>query len=452
MKKIEKVSIADISFTLDSDAYVSLKQYLDSLYGYYDKDPDGSEIIADIEARIAELILNEQVYTKIVGKQLIDSIVAQLGTPEEIEEQADERAEGYAAPVSDPAIPRRLYRSREGRILGGVCSGMANFWDISVAWIRLAFLLPVILFIIAAPFDWEWVREFMMGWSWVFIVIYVVLWFAIPMAKTPRQKLESRGEKITPSSIRQNLQEGARTPGSKKAASVMAEILTVMGRVLLFFIKLIVAVIGFSLVIAAFSILIAMIVAAFNPATLAIGTVTALAGLTILTPLLFVLLLLFCVMIPLFVVGVALLSMVFGWKPGKVFFGVLLGLWLLGMIFFSVVAAGNARYLRDELRSGDIHIGWTPDWQGNRMQIKYHSNDGRKVVREVRDAFDEEGVESVDINVAEDSLVVIVKRQKDGSVGSDTLTIGGSGSGQAAVGVPTADGGTGRITIRRTDD
>ncbi len=32
MKKVEKVSIAEISFTLDNDAYVALKQYLDSLY------------------------------------------------------------------------------------------------------------------------------------------------------------------------------------------------------------------------------------------------------------------------------------------------------------------------------------------------------------------------------------------------------------------------------------
>ncbi len=440
MKKIEKVSIADISFTLDNDAYVSLRQYLDSLHSYYDKDPDGSEIIADIEARIAELILNEQVYTKIVSKQLIDSIIAQLGTPEEIEEQADERTDGYA-PLPDPSIPRRLYRNREGRILGGVCSGMAHFWDISVAWIRLAFLAPMILFILAAPFHWHWVKDFALGWSWVFIVIYVVLWFAIPMAKTPRQKLESRGEKITPSSIRQNLQEGARTPSGKKAASVVAEILAVVGRVLLFFIKLVVAVIGFSFVIAAFSILIGIIVGAFNPATIGIVTATSLAGLTILTPLVFALLLMFCIMIPLFVVGVALLSMVFSWKPGKVFYGVLLGIWLLAMIFCSVVIANNARYLRDELRHGDITIGWTPDRHRNHIQIKQHrTGDGRKTIRVIRDGSDAEEIRSVDIDVAEDSLVVIVKKLKDGSVESDTLTIGES------------DSGAGRITIRRTDN
>ncbi len=442
MKKVEKVSIADIFFTLDSDAYVSLRQYLDSLHNYYDKDPDGSEIIADIEARIAELILNEQVYTKIVTKALINSIISQLGTPEEIEEQAAEELAGYT-PISDTSIPRRLYRSREGRILGGVCSGMAKFWDISVAWIRIAFLAPVIIFIIAAPLDWDWVRDFTMGWSWVFIVVYVVLWFAIPMAKTPRQKLESRGERITPSSIRQNLQESAITPGSKKAASVMAEILTVVGRVLLFFIKLVVAIIGFMFVISAFAMLIAMIVAVFNPATIGIAAVTSLAGLTILSPIVFILLVLFCVMIPFFVVGMALLSLVFNWKPGKVFYGVLIGIWLLAMIFCSLVVANNARYLRDEFRHGNVTIGWTED--GHHKQIRYRNNDRRKVIREVRE-FDAEGMKSIDIDVAEDSLVVIVKKLKDGSVESDTLTIRGSDNGR------NADGGTGRISIRRIED
>ena len=449
MKKIEKVSIADISFTLDSDAYVSLRQYLDSLHAYYDKDPDGSEIIADIEARIAELILNEQVYTKIVGKPLIDSIIAQLGTPEEIEEQADEQPAGGYASLPDPSIPRRLYRSREGRILGGVASGMAKFWDVNVAWIRLVFLAPMILFILTAPFNWDWVRDLTLGWWWVFIVVYVVLWFAIPMAKTPRQKLESRGEKITPSSIRQNLQEGAKTPSSKKAASVLAEILAVFGRVLLFFIKFVVAIVAFSFIITAFVLLIAMIAAPFAaaPSIFILGwDITSMMELTLITPLLFAELLLFCIMIPMFVLGAALLSLVFSWKPGKVFYGVLLGIWLLAMIFCSVVVANNARYLRNEHRNGrNMQIEWSFDGDWHRNHSGRRHDDGRKVIREIRDAFDEENVGSVNIDVDKDSLVIIVKKQAGtptagGSVGNDTLTIGES------------EGNTGRITIRRTDD
>ncbi len=406
MKKIEKVSIADISFTLDSDAYVSLKQYLDALHNYYDKDPDGSEIIADIEARIAELILNEQIYTKIVSKSLIDSITAQLGTPEEIEEQADEQPAGGYAPLPDPTIPRRLYRNREGRILGGVCSGMAHFWDVNVAWIRLAFLSPMILFILTAPFDWHHVRNFTLGWSWVFIVIYVVLWFALPMAKTPRQKLESRGEKITPSSIRQNLQEGAKTPSGKKAASVMAEILAVVGRVLLFFIKLVLAVIGFTFIIASLSALVAMIIAIFNPAALGLTAVFALiTGLTILSPLMLALLVMFCMTIPFFVVGTALLSLVFSWKPGRIFYWVLLGIWLFAMVFCSIVVVSNARYLREQIRNRGGVIEWF---------YEKNIDDNKRGI--FRDFLEEEdnGLNNITITVAKDSIEVVSWRDHTG--------------------------------------
>jgi hypothetical protein len=43
---------------MELDAYQALNDYIDSLKRTYEGDPDGEEIIADIEARIAELILS----------------------------------------------------------------------------------------------------------------------------------------------------------------------------------------------------------------------------------------------------------------------------------------------------------------------------------------------------------------------------------------------------------
>ena len=66
MKEVKKCSISGIAFTLDADAYALLSRYLDSLKATYAETADGDEIVADIEARIAELILSQQENSRVV--------------------------------------------------------------------------------------------------------------------------------------------------------------------------------------------------------------------------------------------------------------------------------------------------------------------------------------------------------------------------------------------------
>ena len=60
MKEVKKCSISGVAFTMDADAYEALETYLESLKTTYKDTADGAEIVADIEARIAELILSAQ--------------------------------------------------------------------------------------------------------------------------------------------------------------------------------------------------------------------------------------------------------------------------------------------------------------------------------------------------------------------------------------------------------
>jgi len=39
---------------------------------------------------------------------------------------------------------RKLYRSQENRMIGGVCGGLSEFYGISAFWFRLAFLIALI--------------------------------------------------------------------------------------------------------------------------------------------------------------------------------------------------------------------------------------------------------------------------------------------------------------------
>ena len=86
MKEVKKCSISGVAFTLDADAYEELAAYLESLKRSYKDSADGAEIVADIEARIAELILSAQDNARIVEKPLIENIIRQMGSAEDISE------------------------------------------------------------------------------------------------------------------------------------------------------------------------------------------------------------------------------------------------------------------------------------------------------------------------------------------------------------------------------
>ena len=107
MKEVKKCSISGIAFTLDADAYALLSRYLDSLKATYAETADGDEIVADIEARIAELILSQQENSRVVETPLLRQIISQMGTAEDISSESE-----TDAAKKQPRIPRGHGRFR----------------------------------------------------------------------------------------------------------------------------------------------------------------------------------------------------------------------------------------------------------------------------------------------------------------------------------------------------
>ena len=140
MKEVKKCSISGVAFTMDADAYEALETYLESLKTTYKDTADGAEIVADIEARIAELILSAQDNTRIVEKPLILNIIRQMGSAEDISRESVDRD----LHCDTPRIPRRLYRDTENAKLGGVCAGIGKYFDIDPVWVRLGLFLPLL--------------------------------------------------------------------------------------------------------------------------------------------------------------------------------------------------------------------------------------------------------------------------------------------------------------------
>ncbi len=112
-------------------------------------------------------------------------------------------------------ITKRLYRSREHKVLGGVCGGLAAYFNIEIWVPRLIFALPFLLAIASGGFNafwWNWdfgffPRVISGSFGWALFVTYVVLWIAVPQANTAADRLEMRGEKIDLNSIRDTVKE-----------------------------------------------------------------------------------------------------------------------------------------------------------------------------------------------------------------------------------------------------
>ena len=323
----ERYAISGVAFTMDTDAYQELEAYLESLKKTYKETPDGAEIVADIEARIAELILTTQDNTRVVEKPLILNIIHQMGSVEDIsEESSDKKA------TEEPRIPRRLYRDTENAKLGGVCAGIGKYFDVDPVWIRLGMFLPILLsFLHWIPFM-DWTGPMMGNLFGIFVICYVIMWFAVPAARTARQKLEMNGEKITAQSIRETTEATAGCDPDVRAKPIVAEAVSVFGKVVLILLKLFAGLLVFGLIMGACALIIGLfalviggggILSPFSP-----------LGMTLWVPILGI----FIVLIPVILLIYVLMCLIASRKPGGTAVLIIFLLWLASFIACACIA------------------------------------------------------------------------------------------------------------------
>src|SRR5450432_2025926 len=121
-------------------------------------------------------------------------------------------------------IKKRLFRDPDHKVIGGVASGLAAYFNVEV-WIpRLIFCLPLIAGLItsifrhASWFDYEG-PVFLGGFGGTLFITYIILWIVLPEANTASEKLEMRGEKIDLESIKNTIKSDLE--GFKQKATVV---------------------------------------------------------------------------------------------------------------------------------------------------------------------------------------------------------------------------------------
>lgn len=329
MKEVKKCSISGIAFTMDVDAYEALDAYLESLKKSYKDTPDGAEIVADIEARIAELILSTQDNTRVVEKPLMLNIIAQMGSAEDISEESSDRD----LQCETPRIPRRLYRDTENAKLGGVCAGIGKYFDIDPVWVRLGLFLPLLLSAFGSIHFLFWLGPVFGNLFGIFVICYFIMWFAVPAARSARQKLEMNGERITVQSISEvTTAAAASNEPDAKAKPIVAEAVSLFGKIVVILLKIIAGIIVFGLIMGACALVIGLI-------ALLIGGpeqvhLDKLADFSLWVPVLGI----FIVLIPVILMIYVLMCLIASRKPGGKTLLIIFLAWIASIIACSVIA------------------------------------------------------------------------------------------------------------------
>ncbi len=180
MRKVTTINLNHNAYQIDEDGYEALRQYLENSERALGGNPDKAEIMADLEQAIADKIrvaLGQ--YKTVVSAAEIERILKEMGPVVGTSEGANQTADGHVssgAGAQTGPRPRRLYRIEEGKQWAGVCTGLAAYAGVDVTWVRVAFILLTI---------------FTTGF---FLLIYIVLAFAAPMATTPEEISAAYGQ------------------------------------------------------------------------------------------------------------------------------------------------------------------------------------------------------------------------------------------------------------------
>ncbi len=183
MKKVININFQGRVIPIEETAFELLKQYIESLRRYFANEEGRDEIINDIESRIAELFSERIKKGSIcITDDDVNAVIASMGRPEDFEaeavsggtetnggsgaqQQSSSQSQSYSSASSSQSYGTynkggrgRLYRNADDKIVGGVASGLANYFGIDPVIMRILF---VVLF---APLFW----------------LYILLWVIIP--------------------------------------------------------------------------------------------------------------------------------------------------------------------------------------------------------------------------------------------------------------------------------
>lgn len=351
MKKTLTINLGGLVFNIDDDAFVVLKNYLDTIRGYFDTSEGRDEIMTDIESRIAEM-LTEKMHggKEVVNTNDINEVISIMGQPEDYitEDMEEEPQRSYSSSSSSQSytsesVKRRLFRDTDSGMLGGVCAGIGHYFGIDAIWLRLALVLSVLF----------------LGFGFLF---YIILWIIMPEARTSAEKLSMKGEPVTFENIGKTVEEemknvkkklnnldgSAARNNARSVQNFLERVGLFLLSILKFALKAIGKILGFFFIFIGGIIVFSLIFGSFTPLnniffdfgdTVSGYNLNEVSHLLFPSGLDFWLLLIGVILvigIPFLALVIAGFALLFGMRPPRYTGLALAGVWVLGIIFSSI--------------------------------------------------------------------------------------------------------------------
>jgi len=182
MKRTVSINLNNQNFQIEEDAYNKLATYLESIKRHCGVGADAAEVIADIENSLAEKFkLTLTPYKEIITIEDVHNLIKIMGTVEDFDREVGgvmpEESETNKE-TAETKTKRKLYRDMDNAVIGGVASGLGNYFDVDPVLFRIIFI--ALIFAGGSAFP-----------------VYILLWIAMPEAKTAYQKLEMQGQTPT---------------------------------------------------------------------------------------------------------------------------------------------------------------------------------------------------------------------------------------------------------------
>ncbi|WP_194852069.1 PspC domain-containing protein [Nonlabens antarcticus] len=195
MNKTININLAGLFFHIDEDAFKRLQRYLAAVRNSFAGTNGADEIMSDIESRIAELFLekraNDQQVISIIH---VESVIDIMGQPEDYEvneeifEESSKSSRGSS--TNFKGKNKQLFRDTLNGYIGGVSSGLSYYLGIEAVWVRVLWILAILL---------------TAGWA---IPVYIILWIFVPDAITTNQRLTMMGKEVNITNIEENFKSG----------------------------------------------------------------------------------------------------------------------------------------------------------------------------------------------------------------------------------------------------
>lgn len=238
MKKTLTINLSGSVFHIDDDAYDKLYSYLTQINRHFGGDEDAKEIVADIEARIAE-IFTEKLKDggEVINLSHVEEVIVIMGTPEAMSNEEEPEQEKTTRKTTFRVRGKRLYRDPDDKVLGGVCSGLGAYFAVDPVLIRILFVLAFFVPV---------------GSS---VLVYLIMWIVVPKATTTAQRLEMKGEEVNIDNISKSIKEEIQdvkenfrnyrtSPAYTRSRNGLHEATTVIGSILGAFLKVFLVLLG----------------------------------------------------------------------------------------------------------------------------------------------------------------------------------------------------------------